>query len=108
VKTPIGIVFCCGEDREDERIEELVPGEGEGEDARGEDPGDGEREGDADHGLNPARAVDPRAVFDLSGNGLEVPHQEPGTERDQEGWVGEDHGPGRVADPKVLTTSPRG
>src|SRR6185503_18857101 len=48
------------------------------------------------------RSVDPRAVFDLSWNGLEVPHQEPGAERDQEGWIGEDHSPGRITDPEGL------
>src|SRR6266481_6307594 len=99
---PDGDRLLLGRREEDKGVEELVPGQGEGEDPRREDPGNGEREGDADHGLNPARPVDPRAVFDLSWNGLEVPHQEPGAERDQEGRVGEDHGPGRVADPEGL------
>ena len=38
--------------------------------------------------------VDARALLELPGDGLEVAHQQPGTERHQEGRVGEDQRPG--------------
>src|SRR5438128_4750705 len=76
---------------EDESVEELVPGQSEREDSGRENSGDGEREADADHGLDPARPVDPRAILDLPRNGLEIAHQQPGAGRYQERPAREDH-----------------
>src|SRR3989441_3552503 len=83
---------------EDERVDELVPRQREREDAGGQDTGHGDREDDPEHRAEARRAVDPRALLQLLRNRFEVPHQEPRTERDQEGRVGQDQRPGRVAE----------
>src|SRR5215467_2555760 len=83
---------------EDQGVDELVPGQGEGEDPRGEDAGNGDGEDDADHGPEARGAVDARALLELLGNGLEVPHEEPRAKGDKEGRIGEDEGPRRVAE----------
>src|SRR6185295_12170159 len=83
---------------EHERVDELVPGQGEREDARGQDSGHRDREDDAHHGPEAGGPVDPRALLELLGNGLEVAHEEPGTERNQERGVGEDQGPRGIAE----------
>src|SRR5207245_3414762 len=44
---------------------------------------------------------DARTLLELLGNGLEVAHQEPGAEGDQEGRVGEDQCPRGVAELEV-------
>src|SRR5215813_14018137 len=63
----------------DQGVDELVPGQSEGEDPRGEDARYGDGKDDADHGP-------------------EVAHEEPRAEGDEEGRIGEDEGPRRVAE----------
>src|SRR2546425_4241902 len=74
--------LLLGRGQEHERVDELVPGQREGEDPRRQDAGDGDREDDADHGAEAGGAVDARALLQLLGDRLEVPHQEPGAEGD--------------------------
>src|SRR5205814_9365337 len=62
--------LLLGRGEEDEGVEELVPGEREGEGPRRQDPRDGEREADADHGPDAARPVDPGTLLDLPRDGL--------------------------------------
>src|SRR3989441_7984932 len=83
---------------EDERVDELVPRQREGEDPRREDAGHGDREDDPHHRAEARRAVDPRALLELLGDRLEIPHEEPRTERDQERRVRQNQRPRRVAD----------
>ena len=64
-------------------------------------PGHRDREDDVDHRLPARRAVDPGAFLELLRDRLEVAHQQPGAERDQEGRVGEDQRPRRVAQVEV-------
>jgi hypothetical protein len=90
--------LLLGRGEEHQRIDELVPGEREGEDARRQDAGHRDREDDVDHRLPARRAVDACALLELLRDGLEVAHHQPGAEGDQEGRVGEDQRPGRVAD----------
>src|SRR4029450_8644584 len=86
---------------EDQRIDERGPGQGEGEDARGQDTGGGDREDDLDHGPDPRGPVDPRALLQLLRNRLEVAHEQPRAERDEERRIGQDQRPRRVAEPEV-------
>src|SRR5436189_3752526 len=60
---------------EDQRVDELVPGQGEGEDARRQDARRGDREDDLDHGPHPRSPVDPRALLQLLRDRLEVAHE---------------------------------
>src|SRR2546425_929958 len=90
--------FLLGRREEDERVDELVPRQREREDASGQDAGHGDREDDPEHRAEARRAVDPRALLQLLRDRLEVPHQEPRAERDQEGRAGQDQRPGRVAE----------
>src|SRR5213594_4940616 len=83
---------------EDERVDELVPRQREGEDPRREDAGHGDREDDPHHRAEARRAVDPRALLELLGDRLEISHEEPRTERDQERRVRQNQRPRRVAD----------
>src|SRR6185503_5313301 len=85
----------------DQRVDELVPGQGEGEDARRQDAGRGDREDDLDHGPYPRGPVDPRALLQLLRNRLEVAHEQPRAERDEERRIGQDQRPRRVAEPEV-------
>src|SRR5262245_38150591 len=71
--------------QEHEGVDELVPGQGEGEDPGRQDPGDGDGEDDPHHRPEAGGPVDARALLELPGNGLEVPHEEPGTERNEKG-----------------------
>src|SRR6266850_1437576 len=59
----------------DQLVDELVPGQGEGEDARRQDAGRGDREDDLDHGPHPRGPVDPRALLQLLRDRLEVAHE---------------------------------
>src|SRR5262245_399680 len=86
-----------GRGEEDEGVDELVPGQGEREDARGEDAGDGDRKDDPDHGPETGGSVDARALLEFLGDGLEVAHEEPGGEGDEERRIGQDESPRRVA-----------
>src|SRR3546814_17351231 len=64
--------------------------QGEGEDAGRDQAGHRQRQGDLPDDLNARRAVDQGAFLQLVGDRLEITHQQPGAERDQEGRVGED------------------
>src|SRR6185437_1200788 len=68
--------LLLGRGEEDERVDELVPRQGEGEDAGRQDAGHGDREDDVDHRLPARRAVDARAFLELLGDRLEVSHQQ--------------------------------
>src|SRR5918911_1494203 len=89
------------EEREDERIDELVPGQREGEDPGRKDARHGERKDDVDHRFHARGAVDAGAFLELARDRLEIAHHQPGAERDEEGRVGQDQRPGRVAEPEV-------
>src|SRR5665213_220022 len=93
--------LLLGRGEEDQRVDELVPRQGEGENPGRQDAWDRHREDDVEHRLPARRAVDPRAFLKLLGDRFEIPHQEPGAERDEEGWVGEDQRPGRIAEVEV-------
>src|SRR5215510_10087605 len=80
--------FLLRRGEEDQGVDELVPGQGEGEDPRGEDAGNGDGEDEPDHGPEARGAVDARALLELLGNGLEVAHEEPRAKGDKEGRIG--------------------
>src|SRR5213593_1138334 len=86
---------------EDERVDELVPGQREGENSRRQDAGRGDRENDLDHGPHPRGPVDARALFQLFRDRLEVSHHQPRAKRDEECRIGQDQRPWRVAEPEV-------
>src|SRR5579864_7129999 len=93
--------FLIRRGQEHQRIDELVPRQREGENAGGENARHRDRKDDVDH-RPPARgAVDARAFFELLRDRLEVAHQEPGAERNQEGRIGEDQRPRRIAETEV-------
>ena len=73
----------------------------EGEDAGRQDAGHRDRQDDVDHRLPARGAVDAGALLELLRDRLEVAHHQPGAERDQEGRIGEDQRPRRVAEPEV-------
>src|SRR5207237_7520186 len=56
------------------------------------------RSHDPHHRLPPAGAVDPRRLLELARHALEVPHQEPRAERDEERRVRQHHRAERVAE----------
>src|SRR6185312_748135 len=87
--------------QEHERIDELVPRQGEGEDSGRENARHGDREDDVDHRLPARRAVDACAFLKLARDRLEVAHQQPGTEGDEEGGVCKNERPGCIAEAKV-------
>src|ERR1700682_130344 len=58
--------------QEHQRVDEFVPRQREGENTGGEDARHSDRENDIDHRLPTRRAVDPRALLELLGRGLEV------------------------------------
>ena len=77
---------------EHEGVEELVPGQREREDRRGDEAGGGEGQEHADEGGGAGGAVDERGLLELVGQRLEEADQEPGAEGDGEGRVGEEQG----------------
>ena len=83
-----------------QRVEKLIPPQGEAENPRREHPWHRQRHDDAQHGLQPGCAVDERRVLELAGDGAEVPHQQPGRERNEKGRVDEDQGPVTVVEPE--------
>ena len=89
--------------RRDERegVDELVPRQREGEDARRDEPGHRERQDDLHEDLPARGAVDQRALLQLERDRAEVAHQEPRAERDQERGVREDEGPARVEETEL-------
>src|SRR5437762_346524 len=93
--------FLLRRGEEDQRVDELVPRQREGEDPRREDAGHRDREDDPHHGAEARGPVDPPALLQLLRDRLEVAHEEPRAERDQERRVGEDQRPRRVAELEV-------
>src|SRR5947208_1286778 len=93
--------LLLGRGEEHQRVDELVPGQREGEDAGRQDAWQGDRQDDVQHRLPARGAVDARAFLQLLRDGLEVAHHQPGAERDEERGIGEDQRPGRVADAVV-------
>src|SRR5262249_34471052 len=73
--------LALGRGQEDQRVDELVPRQGERKDARRQDAGHRDREDDSRHRAEPGRPVDARALLELLGDRLEVPHEEPRAER---------------------------
>src|SRR2546427_676535 len=86
---------------EDEGVDELVPGQREGEDSGREDAGRGDRKDDLDHGPQPRGPVDARALLQLFRDRLEVSHHQPRAKRDEERRIGQDQRPRRIAEPEV-------
>src|SRR5215470_10961042 len=80
--------LVLGRLQEGQRVDELVPAQREAEDERRYQPGDGERQHDLDQDLPAAGAIDQRAFLELERDGLEITHQQPGRERDEDGGVG--------------------
>src|SRR6185312_4987926 len=76
---------------EDQRVQELVLRQGEGEDAGRDEARPAQGQDDLDQRLQPARAVDSRRILELARHGAEVAEQQPGAERDQQGGIGQDH-----------------
>src|SRR3984893_6626698 len=70
--------LLLGRGEEDERVDELVPGEREGKDTGREDARYGDGEDYVNHRLPPRRAVDARALLELLRDCLEIAHQQPG------------------------------
>src|SRR5918994_1028756 len=93
--------LLVGRRQEDQGVDELVPRQGEGDDAGRQDAGHRHRDDDVDHGLPARGAVDARAFLELLGDGLEVAHHQPGTERDEERRIGQDQRPRRVAELEI-------
>ena len=87
---------------ERQRVDELVPGQREREYARRDETGDRERQDDLDQDLQAGRAVDQRAFLELERDRLEIPHQEPRAERDQERRVREDQREARVEELQLV------
>ena len=81
---------------EGERVDELVPAQREAEDEGRDQPRHRERQDDLGQDLPAAGAVDQRAFLELERDGLEVAHQQPGRERDQDGRIGQDQRERRV------------
>jgi hypothetical protein len=75
---------------EDERVEELVPGEREGEDRRGHQARGGQRQQHAQERGDAAGAVDQGRLLQLLGQRLEEADEQPGAERHREGRVREE------------------
>src|SRR5229473_6310128 len=94
-----GLLF--GRGQEDEGIDELVPRQREGKDPGRQDARYGDRKDDVYHRLPARCAIDPGAFLQLLGDRLEIPHHQPGDERDEEGRVSQDQRPGRVAEVEV-------
>ncbi len=82
-----GLVLGRGD--EGECVDELVPAQREAEDESRDQPGHCERQHDPGEDLPATRAVDQGAFLQLEGDGLEIAHQQPGRERDQDGGIGE-------------------
>ena len=93
--------LLLGRGQEHQRVDELVPRQREGEDAGRQDAGHRHRDDDVEHRLPARRAVDAGAFLELLRDRLEVAHHQPGAERDQEGRIGQDQRPGRVAELEV-------
>src|SRR4051812_17847725 len=81
---------------EGQRVDELVPAQGQREDRGRDQARDRERQDDLGEDLPAARAVDQGALLELVGDRLEVPHQQPGRERDQDRRIDQDEGENRV------------
>src|SRR6266568_8365501 len=93
--------LLIGRREEDEGIDELVPRQREGKDPGRQNARYGDRKDDVDHRLPARRAVDPGAFLEFLRDRLEIPHHQPGAERDQKRRVGQDQRPGRIAEVEV-------
>src|SRR5262249_49756907 len=93
--------LLLGRREEDQGVDELVPGQGEREDPGRQDAGNGDREDDPYHRPEPGGPVDAGALLQLLGDRLEIAHQQPRGERDQERRIREDQRPRRVAELEV-------
>src|SRR3954451_3169945 len=93
--------LLVGRGQEDEGVDELVPAEREGDDAGAQDARHRHWYDDVDHRLPARRAVDAGALLEFLRDRFEVAHHQPGTERDQEGRIGQDQRPRRVAELEV-------
>src|SRR6516225_4433503 len=91
------VLFWVG--NEGERVDEFVPTQREAEDEGRDQSRHRQRQDDLGKDLVAAGAVDKRAFLELEGNRLEIAHQQPGRERDQDGGIGEDQRERRVEQP---------
>src|SRR5439155_2244499 len=85
--------LALGRRQEHQRVDELVPRQREREDACRQDPRHGDGEDDPHHRPEARGPVDARALLELLRDRLEVAHEQPRAERDEERGVGEDQGP---------------
>src|SRR5439155_1050042 len=81
---------------EDQRVQELVPRQREGEDRGGDDARRGQRQQHAHERLDPRGAVHQRGLLQLRGERLEEPDEQPRAERNRERGVGEEQRHQRV------------
>src|SRR6266404_3226455 len=88
--------LVLGRLQEGQRVDELVPAQRKAEDEGRYQAGDRQRQHDLDQDLPTARAVDQRTFLQFERDGLEVAHQQPGRERDQDGRIGQDQRQRRV------------
>src|SRR6266852_2735108 len=91
--------LVLGRLQEGQRVDEFVPAQREAEDEGRDQARDRQRQHDLDQDLPAAGAVDQRAFFQLERNGLEIAHQQPGRERNQDGRIGQDQRQRRVEQP---------
>ena len=82
---------------EEQRVEELVLRQREGEDAGGQEAGQAEGKDDPRHGAPAAGAVDHGLLLQLLRHRLEVAHQQPGDEGHEQRRIGQHHGAERIA-----------
>src|SRR5215831_57335 len=89
----VGDGLVGGGGDEGQRVDVLLVGQGEGEDARGDDAGHDDGQDDHPEGLEPAAPVDLGALLDLARDRAHEAHEEPGAEGQGEGRVHEDERP---------------
>src|SRR5271169_3832742 len=96
-----GYRLLLGRGKKNERVNKFVPGQGKGENAGREDSRHCDRDDDVEHRSPTRRAVDACALFELARNRLEISHQQPGTEWNEERRIGQDQRPRRVAELEI-------
>src|SRR5437867_840944 len=84
--------------QEDQRVQEFVLGQREGEDPGRQEPGRAQRQHDPGHGLEAAGAVDACRLLELARDALEVAHEQPRRERNQQRRVRQHDRGQRVAE----------
>ena len=82
--------------QEGQRVDEFVPAQREAEDEGRDQPRHRQRNDDLDQDLPARGAVDQRAFLELERDGLEIAHQQPGRERDQQRRIHQDQRQRRV------------